>query len=123
MQPRITAGLAASGLLVGLLGSVGTAFADDITIRIATGHPPGVVYAGLMKDYFEPELKKRVEERTDHTINFVEGYSGSIVKVAETFEGVRTSSCTPSRGCCRSGRWIRPSALKSHRTFMPRFRT
>ena len=42
-----------------------------------------------MQNYFQPELKKRVEERTDHTINFVEGYSGSIVKVNEVLEGVQ----------------------------------
>jgi TRAP-type C4-dicarboxylate transport system substrate-binding protein len=66
-----------------------TAQADNITLRIGSGHPPAVVYAGLMKDYFQTELKKRVEERTDHKINFVEGYSGSIVKVNETLEGVR----------------------------------
>jgi C4-dicarboxylate-binding protein DctP len=65
------------------------AMADDITLRIGSGHPPGVVYADLMMQYFEPELKKRVEERTDHTINFVEGYSGSIVKVTEVLEGVQ----------------------------------
>lgn len=65
------------------------AVAEDITFRIGSGHPPGVVYAGLMIDYFQPELKKRVEERTDHTINFVEGYSGSIVKVTEVLEGVQ----------------------------------
>ncbi len=63
--------------------------ADDITLRIGSGHPPGVVYAGLMINYFQAELKKRVEERTDHTINFVEGYSGSIVKVTEVLEGVQ----------------------------------
>lgn len=80
----------AVGLFAGtLLGAASTAQAETITIRIASGHPPGVVYAGLMKNYFEPELKKRVEERTEHKINFVEGYSGSIVKVYETFEGVR----------------------------------
>lgn len=69
------------------LGS--SAYAEDITLRIGSGHPPGVVYAGLMIDYFQPEFKKRVEERTDHTINFVEGYSGSIVKVTEVLEGVQ----------------------------------
>ena len=66
-----------------------TARADDITLRIGSGHPPGVVYAGLMINYFQKELKKRVEERTDHTLNFVEGYSGSIVKVTEVLEGVQ----------------------------------
>lgn len=70
--------------------TIGTsAYAEDITLRIGSGHPPGVVYAGLMIDYFQPELKRRVEERTDHTINFVEGYSGSIVKVTEVLEGVQ----------------------------------
>lgn len=65
------------------------AHADEITLRIGSGHPPGVVYAGLMIDFFQAELKKRVEERTEHTINFVEGYSGSIVKVTEVLEGVQ----------------------------------
>ena len=69
--------------------AAGAASAEEITLRIGSGHPPGVVYAGLMIDYFQPELKKRVEERTDHTINFVEGYSGSIVKVTEVLEGVQ----------------------------------
>ena len=77
-----------SALTLGVTGIVSAAQADTITLRIATGHPPGVVYAGLMKNFFEPELKKRVEARTKHKINWVEGYSGSIVKVTETLEGV-----------------------------------
>ncbi len=63
--------------------------AKEITIRIASGHPPTVVYAGLMKNFFQPELKKAVESKTSHTINFIEGYSGSIVKVFEVMEGVQ----------------------------------
>ncbi len=66
-----------------------TAKAKEITLRIGSGHPPGVVYAGLMINYFQKELKKRVEANTDHTVNFVEGYSGSIVKVTEVLEGVQ----------------------------------
>ena len=82
--------LTAFGIVATSLMTVGSiAQADSFTLRIASGHPPGVVYAGLMKDYFEPELKTRVEARTEHTINFIEGYSGSIVKVAETLEGVQ----------------------------------
>jgi len=82
--------LAALGLAAtAYLATGGTALADRITLRIATGHPPGVVYAGLMKDYFQPELKSRVEARTDHTLNFIEGYSGSIVRTSETLEGVQ----------------------------------
>jgi len=77
------------GLAAALSMTASSVFAEDITLRIGSGHPPGVVYAGLMIDYFQPELKRRVEERTDHTINFVEGYSGSIVKVTEVLEGVQ----------------------------------
>jgi C4-dicarboxylate-binding protein DctP len=77
-----------SASMLGAVGSSSTAKADTFTLRIASGHPPGVVYAGLMKDFFEPELKKRVEARTKHKINWVEGYSGSIVKVTEVLEGV-----------------------------------
>jgi len=63
--------------------------AETFRLRIATGHPPAVVYAGQMKDYFEPELKKRVEAKTKHKIEWVEGYGGAIVKVYETLGGVR----------------------------------
>lgn len=66
-----------------------TAQAEDITLRIGSGHPPGVYYVGKMIDTFQVELQKRVAERTDHTISFVEGYSGSIVKVNEVLEGVQ----------------------------------
>ncbi|MGQ0752094.1 MAG: C4-dicarboxylate TRAP transporter substrate-binding protein [Betaproteobacteria bacterium] len=74
---------------VAAASAIPAAFAADIKLRIASGHPPGVVYAGLMKDYFQPELKKRVEAKTKHKIHWVEGYSGSIVKVTETLEGVQ----------------------------------
>ncbi len=79
------------GLIAGAISTtLGTAAtAENINLRIGSGHPPGVVYAGLMIDYFQAELKKRVEERTDHTVSFVEGYSGSIVKVTEVLEGVQ----------------------------------
>jgi TRAP-type C4-dicarboxylate transport system substrate-binding protein len=72
------------------LASVATsAAAENITINIGSGHPPGVVYAGLMIDFFQKELKERVEARTEHKITFIEGYSGSIVKVTEVLEGVQ----------------------------------
>ena len=63
--------------------------AKDFSLRIGSGHPPGVVYAGLMQSYFQTEVEKRVAERTEHTVSFVEGYSGSIVKVTEVLEGVQ----------------------------------
>ncbi|MBX2880358.1 MAG: C4-dicarboxylate TRAP transporter substrate-binding protein [Granulosicoccus sp.] len=79
------------GLLSALLGAgfFTSAQAEDFSLRIGSGHPPGVVYAGLMQSYFQTEVEKRVAERTEHTVSFVEGYSGSIVKVTEVLEGVQ----------------------------------
>jgi C4-dicarboxylate-binding protein DctP len=84
MSAVMVLGLVAAGLFV----SIGGAIAKEITIRIGSGHPPTVVYAGLMKNFFQPELKKAIESQTGHTVNFIEGYSGSIVKVFDTFEGI-----------------------------------
>lgn len=108
---KTVAGLAMTVFTGAMIAAgAGTAEAKTITIRIASGHPPAVVYAGLMKNYFEVELKKRVEERTEHKINFVEGYSGSIVKVYETFEGVR-DGIVDIGGFCFC---FEPSNLKLH---------
>jgi len=63
--------------------------AEDIRLRIASGHPAVNTYVNLMQNYFVPEVKKRVEERTDHTIEFIEGYGGAMVNVADTLEGVQ----------------------------------
>ena len=82
-------GVATAGLLAGSLATATPADAKTINVRIASGHPPTVVYAGLMKTFFQTELKKAVEAKTSHKINFIEGYSGSIVKVFEVFEGVQ----------------------------------
>ena len=66
-----------------------TASADKIKLRIGSGHPTGVVYAGLMQNYFQPNVADRVAAETDHTIQWIEGYSGSIVKNTEVLEGVQ----------------------------------
>ena len=87
MLGKAVAVFASAGLLAGL--SAQGASAEAFNFRIASGHAQGVVYVDLMKGFFEPELKKRVEERTDHTVTFVEGYAGSIVKTNETLEGVQ----------------------------------
>jgi TRAP-type C4-dicarboxylate transport system substrate-binding protein len=86
---RITGLSAAAMLGIAAVAGASSAGADTINIRIASGHPPTVVYAGLMKNFFQVELKKAIEAKTDHTVNFIEGYSGSIVKVFDTFEGVQ----------------------------------
>ncbi len=78
-------------LTASLLSVTGfAAHAEDITLRIGAGHPAGpAVYVGDTANFFVPEVKKRVEAETDHTIEFVEGYGGAIAGVAETLEAVQ----------------------------------
>ena len=52
---RTFIGIFAAALTMGTILNI--ASAKTITIRIASGHPPTVVYAGLMKNFFQPELK------------------------------------------------------------------
>jgi TRAP-type C4-dicarboxylate transport system substrate-binding protein len=90
LTTKLFIGFSAAALTVAnMLTASTSAQAETINIRIASGHPPTVVYAGLMKNFFEPELKKAIESKTSHKVNFIEGYSGSIVKVFDTFEGVQ----------------------------------
>ncbi len=81
----VTALLASSAF-----GFVTVANADSFTLRIGAGHPSGpAVYVSDVEKFFVPEVKKRVAAETDHTIEFVEGYGGSIAGVAETLEAVQ----------------------------------
>jgi C4-dicarboxylate-binding protein DctP len=64
--------------------------AENIRLRIASGHPTVNTYVNLMQTFFVPEVTKRVAARTPHKIEFVEGYGGSMIKVADTLEGVQT---------------------------------
>jgi TRAP-type C4-dicarboxylate transport system substrate-binding protein len=63
---------------------------ETIRLRIASGHPPANTYVNLMQNFFVPEVTKRVAARTKHKVEFVEGYGGAMVKVADTLEGVQS---------------------------------
>ncbi len=66
------------------------ASADNITLRIGAGHPEGpVAYVRLTSEFFVPEVAKRVEERTEHTVRFVEAYGGTIAKLPEVLEATQ----------------------------------
>jgi C4-dicarboxylate-binding protein DctP len=66
------------------------AASENIKLRIASGHPPVNTYVNLMQNFFVPEVTKRVAARTKHTVEFIEGYGGAMVKVADTLEGVQS---------------------------------
>jgi len=89
MQPRRKFLTALSASILALAGT-GVAQAENIKLRIASGHPAVNTYVNLMQGFFVPEVTKRVKEKTQHTVDFVEGYGGSMVKVADTLEGVQS---------------------------------
>lgn len=81
-----------TALAAAALASVctGVSAQETIRLRIASGHPAANTYVNLMQNFFVPEVTKRVAERTKHKVEFVEGYGGAMVKVADTLEGVQS---------------------------------
>lgn len=67
-----------------------TVFAEKFTLKIASGHSPSWHFVQLTQNYFMPEVKKRVKEKTGHDIEFTEGFSGSMVKTTEVLEAVQS---------------------------------
>lgn len=64
---------------------------NSFTLRIGSGHPAGpAVYPTQLRDYFVPEVERRVAEETPYKLQFVEGYGGSIASAAETLEAVQS---------------------------------
>src|SRR5262245_23108348 len=87
-RARAVAAILAAGAV--LCGVPGEAVAEDIKLRIASGHPAVNTYVNLMQNFFVPEVTKRVAARTKHKVEFIEGYGGAMVKVADTLEGVQS---------------------------------
>lgn len=79
-----------AGLALGVSAmGVTASFAEDVTLRIGSGHPNGPsAYVSDMANFFVPEVKKRAAA-AGHNVEFVEGYGGAIAGVAETLESVQ----------------------------------
>ena len=88
MNIRTVVQAAVCAALVSVAGSA--AAQETIRLRIASGHPPANTYANLMQNFFGPEVTKRVAARTKYKVEFVHGYGGAMVKVADTLEGVQS---------------------------------
>ena len=79
--------LAVIPTIAGLLSAAMPAAADTFTLRIGSGHPKGPApYVTTMSDFFAVEVSRRVDEETDHKVEFIEAYGGAIAGVADTLE-------------------------------------
>ena len=84
---KILAAVGVTTLAVSAFGT--TASADNIILRIGSGHPSKPVpYVRKMEHYFVPAVTKRVKAETKHTVKFIQAYAGTVAKVHETLEAV-----------------------------------
>lgn len=65
-----------------------SAAADEFRLRIGAGHADVITYVKTLKEFFQPEVSRRVKERTGHTITWVEAYGGSVAKLNEVLGAV-----------------------------------
>jgi len=58
-------------LMAAVLSTFGVtaAQAENIKLRIASGHPNANTYVNLMQNFFVPEVTKRVAEKTQHKVS------------------------------------------------------
>jgi len=88
MKMTPVARLLMSGACTAVLA--GAASAETISFRMGSGHPVGLLaYTETAHEWFAPELKRRIEERTDHTVNIQEFHAGQVAKVTEVLEATR----------------------------------
>jgi TRAP-type C4-dicarboxylate transport system substrate-binding protein len=69
----------------------GTSRAETFRLTIGAGHPvPAASWVAPMKSFLEVEVKKRVEQKTPHKIEWVEAYGGSVAKLGEVLEAIES---------------------------------
>lgn len=61
-----------------------------IKLRAGAAFPPASQWVKYFIEFFEPEVSKRVAEKTDYRIEWTEGFGGSVVKVGEELEGFQS---------------------------------
>ena len=95
----------------------GPAQAEKITLKIASGHSPGWHFVQLTKEYFIPEVVKRVKAKTGDDVEFIEGWSGAMVKPTEVLEAVESGIIDIGMFCiCHEGQKL---ALHNFSYYLP----
>jgi len=58
---------------------------ETISLTLGSGHPAGgaITYTNYLESWYVPELIRRVNEETPHTLEITEAYGGSIAPLAE----------------------------------------
>jgi TRAP-type C4-dicarboxylate transport system substrate-binding protein len=86
MQKTIIAALFAA-----LAAPASVAHAETFRLTIGAGHPvPAASWVAPMQTFLQVEVKRRVEQKTPHKIEWVEAYGGSVAKLGEVLEAIET---------------------------------
>ena len=88
MQKQIGTMLAViSGLAAGAF--IGPAFAaKEIKMTVISGHPPAVAVVKYLRDFFVPEVDKRLAKTGNYKIKWTQAYAGTVAKVPAVFEAI-----------------------------------
>lgn len=79
--------VSSAALAIGLLAAPTTVSAETISLTVAAAPPPVVLNVKLMKEFFIPEVDKRLAAAGgEHKIEWTEAYSSSLAKFNEVFE-------------------------------------
>lgn len=95
-SPRIPRRVFSAGLLATVATASGlgrpaiAAGEKKINFKIASGHNASWHFIQIAQNFFMPELKKRVKERTGYEVEFTEGFAGAMVKPTEVLAGVQS---------------------------------
>ncbi|GKX34633.1 MAG: C4-dicarboxylate ABC transporter [Rhizobiaceae bacterium MnEN-MB40S] len=73
-----------------LAAASGFAHAETFSFTVVAGHPPITKGVANIRDFFIPEVNRRLEEQGEHSIEWTEAYAGSVADVKGVLEAVET---------------------------------
>jgi len=71
---------------MGMIGGQEAGAKETLKLKIGSGHAPVAKWIHYLSTYYVPEIKKRVNEKTNYTLEISEHYGGSVAKLGEVLE-------------------------------------
>lgn len=72
-----------------MIGASGPAAAKEYKLTVVTGHPPIFLWVTLCRDYFIPEVDKRLAEMGgEHKIEWNQAYGGTVAQIGGVLEAI-----------------------------------
>lgn len=80
---------AAPAIAVAMLIYSGSAMAaTEIKMTAISGHPPAIAVVKYLKNFFIPEVDKRLAKAGNYKIKWTQAYAGTVAKVPAVFEAI-----------------------------------